>query len=310
MSNGASPRLNLPYLAAAQAQKHVTLNEALLLLDSLVQLSVIAVAPTEPSAQPQDGARFIVGAGASGAWTGLDGQVALWMEGAWSFHLAQAGWVAWCEAQRTLLVFDGAVWGPAPGAGARSEVSAIGIGAAADDDNPLLVRAPGALFTHSGGDCRVKVNKAGSADSASVVFQTGFSGRAEVGACGDDSLHVKLSSDGATWRDALIIDGVTGAVGVNRAPSHALDVADATVRLGSSILGPDAYGGGGLELMSEMNGDRAAYIDFHSNPVHLDYAARIMRTGGVDGELRLETLGGGGVVGPANLLPCDWRPIT
>ena len=35
-----TPNLLLPYLAAAQAQKHVTLNEALRLLDALVQLVI------------------------------------------------------------------------------------------------------------------------------------------------------------------------------------------------------------------------------------------------------------------------------
>lgn len=33
-------RLQLPYIAASQAQKHVTHNEALVLLDALVQLAV------------------------------------------------------------------------------------------------------------------------------------------------------------------------------------------------------------------------------------------------------------------------------
>ena len=42
MSDDASARLGLPYLAAGQMQKHVTLNEALTRLDSLVQLAVVS----------------------------------------------------------------------------------------------------------------------------------------------------------------------------------------------------------------------------------------------------------------------------
>lgn len=34
-------QLNLPYIAAAQAQKHVTHNEALRALDAIIQLSVL-----------------------------------------------------------------------------------------------------------------------------------------------------------------------------------------------------------------------------------------------------------------------------
>ena len=36
-----SPHLLLPYILAAQAQKHVTHNEAIRLLDAVVQLSVL-----------------------------------------------------------------------------------------------------------------------------------------------------------------------------------------------------------------------------------------------------------------------------
>ncbi len=40
--------LQLPYLAAAQAQKHITHNEALRLLDAMVQLAVLDRTRTAP----------------------------------------------------------------------------------------------------------------------------------------------------------------------------------------------------------------------------------------------------------------------
>lgn len=43
-----SPNLALPYLAAGQAQKHVTVNEALRLLDALVQAAVESAALSAP----------------------------------------------------------------------------------------------------------------------------------------------------------------------------------------------------------------------------------------------------------------------
>ena len=42
MDGNSSARLGLPYLAAAQLQKHVTLNEALTRLDALVQTTVVS----------------------------------------------------------------------------------------------------------------------------------------------------------------------------------------------------------------------------------------------------------------------------
>ncbi len=50
-----TPNLALPYLAAAQAQKHVTVNEALDALDGLVQLSVISAALAAPPGKPGRG---------------------------------------------------------------------------------------------------------------------------------------------------------------------------------------------------------------------------------------------------------------
>ena len=58
--------LLLPYLLAAQAQKHVTVNEALRLLDGIVQLAVLDRHRTAPPADPADGDRHIVAPGATG----------------------------------------------------------------------------------------------------------------------------------------------------------------------------------------------------------------------------------------------------
>ena len=72
----STTNLLLPYLMAAQAQKHVTHNEALRLLDGLVQLSVKSQELTAPPPAPADGDRYIVASGATGGWAGWDLNVA------------------------------------------------------------------------------------------------------------------------------------------------------------------------------------------------------------------------------------------
>ena len=67
-----SPNLLLPFILAAQAQKHVTHNEAIRLLDAIVQLSVLDCDLTAPPASPIDGDRYIVASGATGLWVGWD----------------------------------------------------------------------------------------------------------------------------------------------------------------------------------------------------------------------------------------------
>ena len=61
-----TPLLALPLLEASQAQKHVTHNEALLLLDAMVHLAAISRALAAPPASPGDGDRYLVAASATG----------------------------------------------------------------------------------------------------------------------------------------------------------------------------------------------------------------------------------------------------
>lgn len=105
-----TPNLALPYLAAAQAQKHVTVNEALDALDGVVQLSVISASILNPPGGPADGNRYIVASGATGAWAGWDASVAQFSGGAWIRLMPQTGWLAWDVQSSTLLVWTGSAW--------------------------------------------------------------------------------------------------------------------------------------------------------------------------------------------------------
>jgi hypothetical protein len=86
-------------------------------------------------------------------------------------------------------------------------------GATADDTNRLSVNSPASLFNHAGAGHQVKVNKASAGDTASFLFQTGFSGRAEIGLVGDDNFQFKVSPDGSTFYSALTIDKDDGSLG-------------------------------------------------------------------------------------------------
>jgi len=105
-----STNLGLPYLLAAQAQKHVTHNEALRLLDAMVQLSVVDRTRTTPPASPADGDRHLVASGATGLWAGWDLNVALWVDGVWMRLVPRQGWLAWVAAEQALSVWNGTVW--------------------------------------------------------------------------------------------------------------------------------------------------------------------------------------------------------
>jgi len=218
----ATTHLLLPYILAAQAQKHVTHNEALRLLDGLVQLSVLDRTRTAPPASPVDGQRHIVGSGATGDWSGWDLAVAYHVDGAWMRLAPRPGWRAWVEDEGALLVFDGAAWvSTVPTI--LQDVMRLGIGTAADAANPFSAKLNAALWTAltaaegGSGDLRTAFNKEGAGNVLSLVLQSGFSARAELGLVASDDLTLKVSPDGATWHETLAVDRASGIV---REPSR------------------------------------------------------------------------------------------
>lgn len=102
--------LLLPYILAAQAQKHVTHNEALRFLDAMVQLSVLDRDLTAPPATPADGDRYIVASGATGLWAGWDLNVTTWVDGVWMRLVPRPGWLAWIADEATFFVWNGSAW--------------------------------------------------------------------------------------------------------------------------------------------------------------------------------------------------------
>lgn len=254
MSN--TPNLGLPYLAAGQAQKHVTLNEALRMLDTQVQLSVMTRSLSAPPANPVEGARYIVAAGPSGDWSGHAGHVAAWQDGAWMFHPPVTGWTSWVADEQKLVTFDGTDW--IVSGGAWQNLPFAGINATADATNRLTVAAPATLLSHESGGHQLKINKAAAGDTASLLFQTGFSGRAEMGTAGADRFSIKVSADGTAWTNAIDVasDGKVGIGGISN-PSTALH-ASGPVRVASfSIAGlppASASGAGAIVHVSDESG--------------------------------------------------------
>lgn len=101
-----TPNLVLPYLAASQSQKHVTVNEALRRLDALVQVTVQSVALATPPVSPTEGQRWILPASPTGAWAGHASQIAAWQDGAWAFYAPLDGWTAIDISTDTLLLYN------------------------------------------------------------------------------------------------------------------------------------------------------------------------------------------------------------
>lgn len=106
-------RFKLPLLSASQAQKHVTVNEALTMLDLLVGVIPVASrALTTPGGAEPDGTVMILGGTGTGGWAGFAAfDVALKIDGNWRRVLPTTAMIASVANEGGKLVYySGAAW--------------------------------------------------------------------------------------------------------------------------------------------------------------------------------------------------------
>jgi hypothetical protein len=107
-----SPNLELPLIMPSQAQKHVTVNEALLRLDALVQTRVESLTTTAQPASPLEGQAWILPAAATGDdWSLMSAaSLAVFRDGFWTEIPPRPGWRVHMIDTADERIFDGAAW--------------------------------------------------------------------------------------------------------------------------------------------------------------------------------------------------------
>ncbi len=243
-----SPRLNLPFIQPAQAQKHVTHNEALRQLDLVVQLTLTSLNATTPPAAPTQGEIHALGASPTGAWSGQAGNLAAWIDNGWFFVSPVEGWRAWDSASDQMKVWDGSDWID-PQVDTQN-LAGVGVATNSDSTNRLSVRSPATLFSHDGGGHQLKINKASAGDTASLLFQSNWTGHAEMGLSGDTGFTVKVSPDGGSWTEAMRFDPTSGVVSGAAVQSSADDISTGRLMRADYGYGP----GNVLGSVSESSG--------------------------------------------------------
>lgn len=234
MSN--TPNIALPFLETGQAQKEVTHNEALRLLDAVVQLSVLTI-QTAPPGAPVDGQRWIVGAGGTGVWAGQDNKIALWSSG-WIFITPVAGWQAFIVSANAIRLWSGAAWldtaflltSTYTGMRSRDGADRLRFGQLGSDNRVIidLYDAAGGsavVVRDSTGADMVKLDSDGNIDFQGEVRRNGikllggrdtgwtaFTGTASKGGFATGSVTlVQLAQVVKALQDALTAHGVVGS---------------------------------------------------------------------------------------------------
>lgn len=199
--------LKIDLVAQSQAQKEVTINEAIYVLEALQNKGVKDKDLATPPVSPAAGDSYIVAASPTGDWAGKAKFIAYYNQ-IWRFIEPNEGLLVWVNDEDKIYAYDGSAW--VSYADNLNNVSKLGINSAADSTNKLSVASDAVLFNHNGTNSQIKVNKNASGNTASFIFQDGFSGRAEFGLVGDDDFQLKVSADGSSFNQAFVVDKTTG----------------------------------------------------------------------------------------------------
>lgn len=105
-----TPNLGLPQIAETQAQPHVTVNEALELIDAAAPQIAVSMSRKTPPANPLDGAAYILPPGASGWGQVRPGQIAVRRADLWHAITPRPGERWFVDDMRRAYVWAGAAW--------------------------------------------------------------------------------------------------------------------------------------------------------------------------------------------------------
>lgn len=103
-------RLGLPWIIPGQAQKELTHNEALQILDAVVAAAVEEQPRATPPATPAVGASYIVASQATGLWSGHDLYIAAFTPGGWRYIEPAEGLCVLVKATGVTVRFRNGAW--------------------------------------------------------------------------------------------------------------------------------------------------------------------------------------------------------
>jgi hypothetical protein len=115
--------------SAGQAQKEIYHNEALTILDALVQPVVETAGDDAPPVSQAEGKSWIIGSAPTGDWAGHGGAIATWSASGWRFAPPAEGMAAWVADAGVFALYTDGAWsvGLVPALGVHIEgVQVIG----------------------------------------------------------------------------------------------------------------------------------------------------------------------------------------
>ena len=218
-----SSNLELPFILPSQAQKHVIHNEALQILDVLVQLTAISSSKSVPPSGAKEADIYIIAKSATGVWSGHEHDIAVYRTQSWHFYTPRVGWRAYIVDQNMQIVYTGQHWvldGPTK----LQNLTLFGVNAKATPAVPVHIRANTAVWSaksisDGGSGSMVQVlEREAMTDDLGFTLKTNGVCTALLGQFGSDRFRVSVSLDGKSFLEALSVNTPTGIIDFEALP--------------------------------------------------------------------------------------------
>lgn len=158
--------LGITLLEQAQAQKEITINQALSALDAATTHTVLDKDLATPPVSPVAGDRYIVAASATGAWAGKSGQIAFYDQG-WRFITPSTGVVVYVADEAKEYRYNGTSWGQSALTGASLKLDATNT--AAGTTSAQTINKPSGTVNFAAGASSLVVTNS-LCTTSSIVF--------------------------------------------------------------------------------------------------------------------------------------------
>jgi hypothetical protein len=235
--------LKLPFLMQGQINKDITHNEALILIDAVLNSSLKSLNKfSKPPTNLKEGELILISETSEGNFQNFPSHLAFYNNG-WRFILPKEGFYIWVSDIKRMCVYNGKNFVPAlslneeeiaPSSESLNQneiklledrikslenmlenfsIKAIGINTQPDYiNNKLTVKSDFSLFTSETGDVKINVNKNFPSSTSSFIFQTEWKGKAEFGLVGGNNFILKVSDDGINWIEVFEVNVKDGNI--------------------------------------------------------------------------------------------------
>jgi len=101
--------LGITLVEQSQAQKEITVNQAFMRIDALLNTSAKSRSTNTPPGSPVSGDLYIVGSSPAGAWSGQAAMLAYYDQ-TWKFITPGTGITLWINDESLFYTYNGTVW--------------------------------------------------------------------------------------------------------------------------------------------------------------------------------------------------------